>query len=197
MGRRNAGYMINWWKKLLSFIKSEEEEIETRTEEQEEIPETINPPQVSTPCFKVELIRYSKGKHDILGKLYVEGKFYCFTLEATDAKLTRVPVGEYELGLKTDGGRHATYYFRYKDLHQGMLYLKGFEADRIPLIHEGNRDTDHPGSIIVGEQPFRENQAEQKREVWYSGPAYQELYPVLAQKIAANQKVCLHIVEEY
>lgn len=162
--------------------------------------EAASEPQPEFPAMDtiwVDLVRYSEGAHDTLGRLSIGDTFFCFTLEgpadpaAGDAGC--LPTGTYDLALRKAGGKHATYRHRYREMHQGMLWVQG--SDRFPYaqIHEGNRQTDVPGSIIVGEQPLREHETQTKREIWYSVQAYQELYPVLSRHLVMGGEVKLRI----
>lgn len=80
-----------------------------------------------------------------MGKLYIDGKFQCFTLEDEFRTIkvkdeTRIPSGTY--------GVIWTYSNRFK---RDMLLLEqvpGFAGIR---IHSGNTDKDTSGCILVGE----------------------------------------------
>ena len=169
-------------------------------------PTAVNPFEDSTAgievkpdeVLRVTIQRYSFGQADTLGRLLINGHFCCFTLEGVSTEgvgkdLQCIPSGQYPLALRKSGGKHATYFFRHKDIHKGMLWIQGVEDFDYAQIHEGNNFTDIPGSIIVGEQPLRENQLDQKRELWYSEHAYREIYPLIANHISSGGMAILSI----
>jgi hypothetical protein len=99
----------------------------------------------------ISVQRFDAGTEDTLGKLYLNGKFTCYTLEPP-ASGQRIPAGQYGITLDTNSGRHATYRFRFKDIHKGMLELESVTGFSTVQIRIGNRADDTHGSILVGEQ---------------------------------------------
>jgi len=152
-----------------------------------------------TSSLAVEVIRYSKGAKDILGKLYINGSFKCFTLEYIHPEKGEngsiIPMGLYELGLRNEGGKNAAYYFRYKAMHRGMIWIQNAQSFPFAVLHEGNQYTDVPGSLLVGELPIREDEINRPREVWYSDQAYRNIYPLLADAITQGIPAKLWIKE--
>lgn len=106
--------------------------------------------------MQIEVRRFSHGENDTLGILFIDDEFFCYTLEdefRTQKVLgrTRIPEGEYILGLRTIGGFHGRYKKKFGELHVGM-----FEILKVPnftnvLIHIGNRDDDTAGCLLVGD----------------------------------------------
>jgi hypothetical protein len=90
---------------------------------------------------------------------------------------TRIPAGEYQLELRTEGGMHARYSARYS-WHRGMIWLR-----RVPLfewvyIHPGNTPADTLGCILVG--LGRDPEGER---IANSRAAYERIYTPIAQAI--------------
>lgn len=146
----------------------------------------------------VDLVRYSTGKHDTLGKLYIQGEEYAYTLEnpagnAHTPDDSRIPAGTYELAFRTEGGRHPTYLYRFGEMHKGMLWLKGVAGYPFALVCIGNKATDTHGSLLIGTQVQQEMDTEAEREVWYSEQAYRKVYPVIADHLAAGKPVRIHL----
>jgi hypothetical protein len=92
------------------------------------------------------------------GKLYIDGKFECYTLEdqhRDGAKVhgeTRIPAGTYKLEFYPHGTKfHPKYLESYgADFHKGMLRVcdvPGFEG---VLIHKGNYHDDTEGCLLLG-----------------------------------------------
>lgn len=91
-----------------------------------------------------------------LGELFIDGKFFCFTVEDKDRDInkdgdlddsgetkvygeTAIPKGEYKTVLSMSN--------RFKKLMPEVKNVKGFEGIR---IHAGNTAIDSHGCIIVG-----------------------------------------------
>lgn len=155
---------------------------------------------VDSDAWVIELNRYSVGKHDILGKLIIDGEEKCYTLEAIESTSSSnskgyLTKGVYDLKLRTEGGKHPTYIYRFGELHKGMLWIADVAEFPFALIHIGNKDSDTPGSILVGREPQHEAMTDSHREVWYSQQAYMAIYSIIADKLSEGIHVQLKITE--
>ena len=79
-----------------------------------------------------------------LGELYVDGKWFCYTLEDEVRKVkvygeTAIPEGRYRV--------QTTYSNRFKKMLPLLYNVPGFSGIR---IHSGNTDDDTDGCILVG-----------------------------------------------
>lgn len=167
-------------------------------------PTDVTRPYTFTPdadpnVLAVDLVRYSSGAHDTLGKLYVQGEEVAYTLEdehrdAPTSVKTRIPAGTYSLGLRTAGGRHATYLYRFGDMHKGMLWIQDVPGLPYALICIGNNEADTEGSVLVGTQAIRETETGERREIWYSEQAYRSLYPRIADHLATGKPAILRVI---
>lgn len=107
---------------------------------------------------KLLLIRKNKQKGYTEGELYLNGKFFCFTLEDTDrdynkdgdlddkdeSKIygeTAIPYGKYPIILNMSP--------RFKKILPRLQNVKGFDG---VLIHGGNKVADTLGCILVGDK---------------------------------------------
>lgn len=106
--------------------------------------------------MKLELKRVAKKETYTIGKLYIDGKYFCDTIEDKDRALdssmseaailakkikhqTAIPTGTYKVGLTISP--------RFKTLLPLLYDVKGFSGIR---IHSGNTAEDSSGCIIVG-----------------------------------------------
>ncbi|MDR3141273.1 MAG: DUF5675 family protein [Tannerellaceae bacterium] len=98
---------------------------------------------------KIKLIRIAKKPLYTIGKLYIDGEYFCDTLEDTvrdlskEAKIagkTAIPAGTYEVAVNRSPkfGRNLP----------RLLNVPCFEG---VLIHRGNKPEDTAGCILVGE----------------------------------------------
>ena len=130
--------------------------------------------------MKRALIRkYKKDKYCI-GKLYIDGEYFCDTLEDKDRGLTdnmtvseiskikvkketAIPTGTYKVTI--------TYSNRFKKNMPLINDVKGFEGIR---IHSGNTSNDTEGCILVGFNKVKGN-------VINSRDTYNKLFNVLSK----------------
>lgn len=106
--------------------------------------------------IKLLIKRIAKQPNYTIGKLYIDDKYYCDTLEDTDRGLkqtdslvsikthkiygkTAIPTGEYYVNL--------TYSPKFKRILPVIQNVKGYEGIR---IHSGNTADDTEGCILVG-----------------------------------------------
>lgn len=148
--------------------------------------------------MNLELYRYSSNNDDTLGLLFVDGRFYCYTLEdeARNEKKygeTRIPAGTYDIELRTVGGFHKRYSLRFPGMHKGMLQLKDVPNFEYILIHIGNDDDDTAGCLLVGNTG--NNNQVGRGFVGHSEPAYRRLYPVIAKALQNNEQVKIKIMD--
>ena len=102
-----------------------------------------------------------------IGRLYVDGKYFCDTIEDKDRGLdsgmtelaikrvkvyseTAIPTGVYDVTLKVQSQRfrHRAAYAFCRGYLPRLLNVKGFDGI---LIHIGNTQKDSAGCILVGE----------------------------------------------
>lgn len=139
--------------------------------------------------MKLTLERRYKCNGYTIGKLFIDGKYFCDTLEDTDRGLTdampldeimerklksitAIPTGVYYITLGVSSPRLSKVDF-YKEVCRGMvprlMGVKGFEG---VLIHCGNTAKDTDGCILVGENKV-------KGQVINSKATFRRLYPIL------------------
>lgn len=118
----------------------------------------------------------------------INGRFECFGLEdeyRTEKVWgeTRIPAGQYHVGVRTEGGFHNRYSTRLRDIHRGMLHVQNVPGFEYILIHIGNTDDDTAGCLLVG----RGIECKDDIHVTHSLSAYRRLYSrVIDAAIAGN-----------
>lgn len=158
--------------------------------------------------MEIELLRYSSQKEDTLGLLFVNCEFVSYTIEDEyrTKKVygeTRIPYGEYDVVLRSEGGFHNRYLAKFgDDFHKGMLCVTnapdyklinaGLEFQYI-LIHIGNRDEDTAGCILVGNTA--EENITDDGSVGSSTLAYKRIYPSIRDAILKGEKVTIKVVD--
>ena len=106
----------------------------------------------------MELIlqRYSDNGDDTLGLLYINGEFFCYTLEdehrdVKKAGETRIPCGFYSVGWMEHDTPLTKYYrsrYHWFDKHIEVKGVKDFTG---VYFHVGNTDKDTAGCVLLGD----------------------------------------------
>jgi hypothetical protein len=130
--------------------------------------------------MKITVERFDFGSDDTIGKLYIDGKFYCYTIEDEERKdkvkgETCIPKGIYKVGK-----RHSPKFS--PRFGHSMLWIKDVPGFQYILIHTGNTDDDTEGCLIVG---MRIGQ----RAVLDSKIAYNKIYPIISDAIDRFESV--------
>ena len=106
--------------------------------------------------MKLELVRIANRPTYCIGKLYIDGVWFCDTIEDTDRGLddsmsvyeilkkkikgeTAIPTGIYKIEI--------TYSPKYKRMMPLLIGVKGYSGIR---IHSGNTSKDTEGCLLVG-----------------------------------------------
>ncbi len=146
--------------------------------------------------MKLDVVRTQFGKDATNGMLFVDGVFEAFTLEdeVRDKKIkgeTAIPLGEYEIKLRTVGGFHSKYTERYgAAFHKGMLELQSVPGFQYILIHTGNTDSHTAGCLLIGET---QQDLDKGKDgfIGGSGDAYKKFYPKVRDALIAREKVTI------
>jgi|TARA_R110000851_G_scaffold261860_1_gene414425 hypothetical protein len=158
--------------------------------------------------MKLEVIRFSSGTdstnglllevieqgNDIDG-LWQQKKFLAYTLEdeQRDTKVfgeTRIPNGDYKLGLRKVGGYHARYTKRFPHIHIGMLHVLDVPGFEYILIHCGNTDEHTAGCLLVGDSQ-ENNLITKDGFIGKSTQAYKRIYPRIAEALDCGEEVTI------
>lgn len=142
----------------------------------------------------IKLLRFASLKEQTIGGLYINGEWCCFSLEdqwqATKVPgETRIPAGEYQLGLQESGRLHEKYRTRYAE-HRGMLTVLGVPGFTGIMFHTGATDADTAGCILTG------NQATAEGRLFESAVAYRRFYTIVSQAILHADGARL-LIDEY
>ena len=109
--------------------------------------------------MKLKLIRKYRKQDYTIGKLYVDGAYFCDTLEDYDrlyfggikvAGRTAIPVGKYKVVLNVQSPKYAKRDYWRKYNNGFMPRLLNVPMFNGILIHPGNTAKDTDGCIIVG-----------------------------------------------
>lgn len=152
--------------------------------------------------MELKIERKYKGTEYTIGRMSVDGKYFCDTLEDADRGLddamteaeirakkvygrTAIPTGEYEVTIDVVSPRFSTKasYKQIKGKLPRLLNVKGFDG---VLIHIGNTAADSSGCILVGQNM-------EKGRVTNSTQTFYRLYPLLQRARARGEVIKLKI----
>lgn len=152
--------------------------------------------------MKLKLERRFPRDRYTIGKLYIDGKYFCDTLEDTDRGLTSsmsdaqirgmkikgetaIPTGRYLVDMKTVSPKYS------------LRRQYDFCGARVPrlcnvpgyagiLIHIGNTAKDTEGCILVGEN-------KEKGKVLNSTATFRKLYPILRAADERGESITIEV----
>lgn len=147
---------------------------------------------------KLRLERLDSSRTDTIGKLFWEEQEIARTLEGPAGGPPRdekaIPSGTYPLILRTAGGMHGTYSFRFRDLHRGMLWIQDVPGKSFPFIKVGNRAEFAYGSVLLGNEHKDPSTENGPREVWNSESTYKKVYDRIAKHLEAGNDIQIEVV---
>lgn len=139
--------------------------------------------------MELKLPRFSGGDEATLGLLFMNGAFFCYTLEDqfNEPKVpgeTRIPPGRYQIKLRDEGKMTVRYAKRF-DFHLGMLHLQDVPGFKYVYIHTGNNDDHSEGCILVGDGQVQN--VTERGSVQSSVAAYTRLYEMVIGALALEE----------
>lgn len=154
--------------------------------------------------LQMKLERRYKCNGYTIGKLYVDGKYFCDTLEDVDRGLnqsyplevnkslklksiTAIPVGAYRVSMSYYSTKFGGKAFYKKTCNGKLPRLMDVPAFDGILIHCGNTAKDTDGCILVGENKI-------KGQVINSQETFKRLYAVLKEAYKRDDTITITIV---
>ena len=154
--------------------------------------------------LQMKLTRRYKGNGYTIGNLYVDGKYFCDTLEDVDRGLnqsyplevnkslklksvTAIPVGTYRVSLSYYSPKFGGKAFYKKTCNGKLPRLMDVPAFDGILIHCGNTAKDTDGCILVGENKV-------KGQLINSRETFSRLYAVLKAAYDSHTTITITIV---
>lgn len=152
--------------------------------------------------MELKVSRDFKGQDYTIGKLYINGVYFCDTLEDTDRGLnqsqslqevqskkvygkTAIPAGRYTVDMNTVSPKFSnkTWATPYNGVVPRIMNVTGFDG---VLIHPGNKPEDTLGCLLVGQNKV-------KGQVINSVNTYNELMNKMLSSSKAGEPVYLEI----
>jgi len=147
--------------------------------------------------MKLNLVRTTYTDKSTIGKLYINGIQFCYTLEDkfrsdNEEKIwgkTAIPCGTYEITYRTESEMlEKEYKTRFADIknERGMLWIRNIPGFEYVYIHVGNDDNDTNGCILVGTTKAVDF-------VGNSVIAYKVIYKMIADELDKGNKVLITV----
>jgi len=140
--------------------------------------------------MELKLIREIFTPTETLGSLFVDGNFFCYTLEDTIRSIkvqdqTAIDKGNYRVILSISN--------RFKRLMPEVLNVPNFEGIR---IHGGNTHVDSSGCILVGQHRYLNKPNPIKKSIlnWIQGTQESKITALIQKAINRTEKVYLTII---
>ena len=145
--------------------------------------------------MELRLVRFSSGEESTLGLLFVDGEFFCYTLEDqfNEPKVfgeTRIPPGRYQIKFRNEGGMIVRYKKRFP-WHRGMLWLQDVPDFEWVYLHVGNNDDHTDGCPVIGDGQVQNVTG--RGSVTSSVSAYKRFYEVVASALEAGEEVWITV----
>lgn len=146
----------------------------------------------------ITVLRYIDDGQTTLGLMFLQGKFFAYTLEDThqDEKIhgnTRIPQGVYPLELNRNlTGLTQTYRNRFSwfDFHVEIKNIPNFS---LVYIHIGNNHVDTMGCILIADGV---NAADSQKMITHSRLAFERFYKTLHPLLNSNRKLTIQLLDE-
>jgi len=148
--------------------------------------------------LQLTLAREGSTSYGTPGTLSMDGKHLADTLEGsgTPNELDQVLIapGTYPVTLWTEGGKHATYLYRFGDRHKGLLAVQHAELTFLPTLHIGYKALHLHGSIILGKKAASQpSEGDRELRLTESEETYQSVYQLISEAIEKGKAVGLTI----
>jgi hypothetical protein len=137
--------------------------------------------------MKITVVRKFFTGSATIGKLLIDGKFFCYTLEdivrdngVKIQKETAIPYGVYDVIINMSN--------RFKKLMPLLLNVPNFQGVR---IHPGNTELDTEGCLLVGMDKTPDNS-----KILKSKEAYQILFDRMQAAIGEGKKIKINFEYE-
>lgn len=151
---------------------------------------------------KIDVLRYSDNGDSTLGLFFLNGKWFCYSLEdeARDEKVsgeTCIPPGLYQLGIRVEDTPLTKKYRERFDWFQYHIQVMDVPDFSYVYIHVGNDEDDTDACILVGDDANNNNIG--RAFIRNSGRAYERFYKDIYPKIMNGETVLLEVrsINEY
>jgi len=151
---------------------------------------------VSTTIINV--LRYSDDGETTLGLLYINDKFYCYTLEDTYSEIkvhgkTRIPAGSYKLDFIKQLTPLTLTYRQTRDWFDFHLEIKNVPGFTGVYIHNGGTSADTEGCLLIADGITSNDSM---KTLTNSRKTFEEFYKLIGNQLRNNYDVNINIYDD-
>ena len=150
--------------------------------------------------MELRIIRYKSNKNGTPGLLFLDGNYFCHTLELpwknNQVMVSCIQAGKYKLIQRKESGKGYDQKRLYigrpleKIMSNGMIEISDIPGRKWILIHSGNRISSVQGCVLVGDNCI---QTWAYYRVTSSRVAYDRLYPIVMGELLKGEDVYIDI----
>lgn len=165
-------------------------------------PSTNEKPDMDTDASEnktvIDVLRYTDDGETTLGLLYIDNKFFCYTLEDTYRKVkikgqTRIPAGSYTLDFIKQITPLTLTYRQTRDWFDFHLEIKNVPGFTGVYIHNGGTSADTEGCLLIADGITSNDSA---KTLTNSRITFEEFYKLIGNRLRKNYKVTININDE-
>lgn len=195
--------------KLSAYFKPEPLPTSTPVQKQEatakpevtQFPAPVALAEESKPNIKnteIKVLRYIDDTETTLGLLYIDNKFYCYTLEDTyhEVKVkgkTRIPAGSYNVDFIKQLTPLTLLYRKTRDWFDYHLEIKNVPGFTGVYIHNGGTSADTEGCLLVADGISANDTT---KTLTNSRQTFEEFYKLIGNRLRNNETVTITILNE-
>jgi len=146
----------------------------------------------------VTVLRYFDDGETTLGLLFLENKFFCYTLEDTFQEIkvkgkTRIPGGTYKLNFRREETGLTKKYRETRPWFDYHLEIKNVPDFSGVYIHCGSTHEDTEGCLLIADSIYS---YDEKRTIFNSQKTFERFYKYLKTKLDEGEYARIKILDE-
>ena len=147
--------------------------------------------------MNIKIKRFAENKLSTLGRLLIDDKQFCYTLEdgynaVKVVGQTRIPSGIYKLGMGPEDSPKTKVYRDKYDFFRRHIELQDVPNFTKVYLHVGNYVTDSEGCILLGATHFLNG--DDPHTIGASVKTFTEFYKLVYPAIERGEEIFLEIV---
>lgn len=147
---------------------------------------------------EIKVLRYTDDGETTLGLLYIDGEFYCYTLEDTFREVkvpgkTRIPAGSYQIDFIKQLTPLTLTYRKTRDWFDYHLEIKNVPGFTGVYIHNGGTSEDTEGCLLIADG-ITANDA--TKMLTNSRQTFEEFYKLIGNRLRNNCPVNITLYNE-
>ena len=184
---------------VMGLFNKKGEKKDDKENKESKAPVTKKEEKISHADVKINLYRYSDDGETTVGLLYINDKFFCYTLEDAFrpqkiAGETRIPAGSFDIGFnRNETPLTERYRTRFPEWFTYHIELKNVPQFNSIYIHNGGDHTNTEGCILVSDSL---SVGDAKTFLTNSRKTFKTLYKFLNDQLNQNKKIVIKIEDE-